>query len=727
MRARAGLCARLARVKVFVPRAALGDEAGFRRAVRERVVRLFPEVAARGGVGDEGAFSLAVGNVRVEHGDDAAFRREVARFEGGDVYAEMLLRNLPPPPPPVSERRLAARAAAREALEAGADWRMVSFYAFRPMVNPELAASRAAKLWRDLGVTGRVYFAAEGVNAQLAVPVPLWREFVDVMSGAWDERDVPREVVGAFLNVDQDVGREAAPFEKLHVRVRVKVLADGLDEPLDWTRAGTEVAPEQWHKLLVEANGGGAGADKPIVLDCRNSYESDVGRFVGSEPAGTKNFRETWDWLETRLDGVPAATPIMTFCTGGIRCAKVNAYLEQKMGFTNTSRLAGGIVSYARMLRAQNRTRESQFKGVNHVFDGRVGEAVTDDVLDRCINCGAPCNIQTDCANVRCARSFETRIFVQCPDCASRLVGACSHECRDVVLAAAPSASFPYQQEPTGRDVELDPLVAAPAVRTGRVDRQHDAAYADAMSGDEPPLLAELRAETEARFPSRSHMVSGPLEASLLRMLVGLTNSRRLLEIGTFTGYSALHMARGLPDGGVLVTCERDEEVAAVAASYFARDRTHGGKIDLRLGPARETLDAIAAAGEAPFDLVFLDADKNYSGYYELLMGGVLRVGGLMVVDNVLFRGQVSQIWAEGASSDPSFPSSDGHGLRRGQPGAGVSRDVVLARRRLKSLENVRKIARKLDSFNRLAAEDSRAECVMLPVRDGISLIRRLK
>jgi UPF0176 protein len=580
------------------------------------------------------------------------------------------------------------------------------------MENPGLAADRVEKIWGDMSVLGRVYVAQEGVNAQLAVPVPLWRDFVDAMSGRWEEKDVPPEMVGVFLNVDQDVGCEAAPFEKLHVRVREKVLADGLDEPLDWTLAGREVPPEEWHRLLVEANEGGGGDGKgetPIILDCRNSYESDVGRFAGSEPAGTKNFRETWEFLERRLDGVPADTPIMTFC----------AYLEQKMGFANTSRLAGGIVSYARTLRAQDRLHESQFKGVNHVFDGRVGETITDDVLDNCINCGAPCNVQTDCANVRCPRSFEERIFVQCADCATSLVGACTDECRRVVESSAPPAAELH-----------DPVVAGPAVLVGRTDRRHDLAYADAMSTREPPLLAELRAETEARFERRSHMVSGPLEAAFLKMLVGLTGARRILEIGTFTGYSALYMARGLPAGSdcTLVTCERDEEIAAVAASYFVRDAEYGNRIDLRVRPALDEMHAMAASGEPPFDLVFLDADKNYSSYYEPLMNGLLRVGGLLVVDNVLYRGKVSQIWADDESaSDVSSDDDEGAGKQRAaQLGADVVRDEVLARRRLKSLENVRKIARKLDAFNRLVADDSRTECVMLPVRDGISLIRRV-
>jgi caffeoyl-CoA O-methyltransferase len=371
------------------------------------------------------------------------------------------------------------------------------------------------------------------------------------------------------------------------------------------------------------------------------------------------------------------------------------------MGFTNTSRLAGGVVSYARTLREQGRLHESQFKGVNHVFDGRVGEIITDDLRSSCINCGAPCNVQTDCANVRCPRPFEARIFVQCALCATKLTGACSSECQVVVHSCTKS----------------EPVVTGPAALAGRTDRRHDVAYATAMTKPEPPLLAELRAETYSKFASRAHMVSGPLEASLLRLLVGLLGAKRLLEIGTFTGYSALYMAQGLSDDGKLVTCERDEEVAALAASYFARDVDHGHKIDLRLGDAQATIEEMAAIGEEPFDLVFLDADKNYEGYYELLMGGMLRIGGLMVVDNVLFRGEVSRMWAREGGVDESGQELDNKGVQ----------DAVLARRRLKSLENVRRIARKLGLFNQLAVNDPRAEVVLLPIRDGVTLVRRLR
>jgi caffeoyl-CoA O-methyltransferase len=156
-------------------------------------------------------------------------------------------------------------------------------------------------------------------------------------------------------------------------------------------------------------------------------------------------------------------------------------------------------------------------------------------------------------------------------------------------------------------------------------------------------------------------------------MLARLVSARRVLELGTFTGYSALVMAEGLPDDGELITCDIDPEVTDIAKRYWSRS-PHGGKIELRLGPALETLKTI----EGPFDLVFIDADKeNYINYWELCLPKT-RSGGLLVVDNVLWGGEVL---------DPKDET-----------------DKAIA------------------EFNRHVYKDKRVEVVMLPVRDGLTL-----
>jgi len=173
-------------------------------------------------------------------------------------------------------------------------------------------------------------------------------------------------------------------------------------------------------------------------------------------------------------------------------------------------------------------------------------------------------------------------------------------------------------------------------------------------------------------------MMVGHLEGALLAQLVALTGARRVLEIGTFTGYSALWMASALPDDGSIVTCDISEEHVAIAREAFAA-HPDGAKIDSRLGPAIDTIATL----DGPFDLVFIDADKSsYDAYYEAVLPK-LSPTGVIVVDNVLWRGEV----LKGQSAD---------------------RDTAA-----------------LIAFNDKVRDDARVVAVMLPIRDGITLVRR--
>jgi caffeoyl-CoA O-methyltransferase len=190
-------------------------------------------------------------------------------------------------------------------------------------------------------------------------------------------------------------------------------------------------------------------------------------------------------------------------------------------------------------------------------------------------------------------------------------------------------------------------------------------------------LLRELEEYTN-HYCAGAQMLIGPHEGALLAMLVRLSGARRILEIGCFTGYSALCMAEALSRNGRLTTCEIKPEHADIARSFFARS-PHGHKIKIHLGPALVTLAGLPAS--ARFDFVFLDADKeNYVNYYEAVLPR-LRSGGLIVADNVLWSGRV--------------------------------------------LAPKKKTDRAVVAFNKHVRRDPRVECVMLPVRDGVSLIRK--
>lgn len=699
VRERCCLTPRMARVKVFLEKDNLTDVSLFRGRVRSGLVRLFPELEQRGLLRISDGFDLKVGGGDVVK-DSTDLRRGLEKCEnvGSAIFVEVIPHNTPPPKPPLSKRMQDIIDKARTAMsDRSTKLHMISFYKFVDIERPDIVSELLQKTWCKMGIKGRVYVAKEGVNAQLAVPEVVLQDFYDAMEGSWTERGeslVPSEVVGVFLNTDNVVHHSEQPFEKLSVRPRDKVLADGFEKPLDWNKAGKEVPVDEWHRLLMEES------DDVVVLDCRNSYESDVGHFEGAEPLNTQTFRESWDRLEERLRHEDRGKKILTYCTGGIRCVKVNAFLEQKMGFTNTGRLEGGIVSYARKLKEDGRLEESAFKGVNHVFDGRMGEVITEDLLTRCINCGQPCNLQTDCANLSCPRPFGQRMFVQCEDCATTMKGACSENCWQAVGSSGvlPEHTVTEAKDPSDKKFVRE---------TSKNDQ-----YADAFSAPERPLLRELREVTEKCFENRAHMVSSHMQASLLRMLVEITGGSRVLEIGTFTGYATIAMAAGLPADGTVVTCELDDSVCEVAEQFFAKDLDHGHKIRLYKGRAMETLTSLAKQQIPAFDVVFIDADKGgYKDYMDFLLdNNLIRRGGILIFDNVLFRGEVPDIWAEGADKLP-LPTDDNE----------------MVRKRMRNLESARRTAKKLHSFNQYIRDDERVDQVMLPLRDGLTIARRIR
>jgi predicted O-methyltransferase YrrM len=199
----------------------------------------------------------------------------------------------------------------------------------------------------------------------------------------------------------------------------------------------------------------------------------------------------------------------------------------------------------------------------------------------------------------------------------------------------------------------------------------------------EPEVLAELREET-SRLKQAGMQIS-PEQGRFMAWLVGLLGARRCLEVGVFTGYSSLAVASVLPDHGTLVACDVNEKWTEIARRYWERARV-AQKIDLRLGPAMETLDALLADGQAgSFDFAFVDADKtNYSNYYDRTLA-LLRPGGVLAFDNALWSGKVA---------DPAIDDDDTRAIR---------------------------------AVNRRGFEDPRVDASLIPMGDGILLLRKLR
>lgn len=324
------------------------------------------------------------------------------------------------------------------------DRQYLSLYNYTPLDQDFLPKLRQQLLkdWRALDVLGRIYISLEGINAQLIVPAKNVSAFA---------RSAPSLFTHENLNFGQLIKRDDAlePFDKLDIRMREQIVRDGLEHgTLDLQNSGHALPASEWHTRLQQRN---ASADSStLVLDVRNFYEHEIGRFDGATRIMVDTFRDTFEAVDEILeshkaehDGRPPSE-VMMYCTGGIRCEKVGAYLRQHKEISNVQKLQGGIVSYMKFLKDQE-VPDSLFKGKNFVFDQRCvtnessGEEVTPDVLGACFQCGEPCHQYTNCSNLMCHG-----LVLQCSTCAQQFLGACSQRCTDEVVKM--EAMTPEQQ-----------------------------------------------------------------------------------------------------------------------------------------------------------------------------------------------------------------------------------------------------------------------------------------
>lgn len=299
----------------------------------------------------------------------------------------------------------------REALleEAGEDRLTLSFYQYAHVGNPEIFRNHLFMTWDKMDVLGRIYVAHEGINAQLSVPGKKFSEFKDFLDGIYFLRDVR-------LNIA--IEHDLKSFLKLKVKVRDKIVADGLDDKtFDVTNRGVHVDAMKFNSLLEDPD--------TILVDMRNHYESEIGHFQGAITPDVDTFRDSLPIIEGDLKEHKEDKNLVMYCTGGIRCEKASAYYKHK-GFKNVFQLEGGIIEYARQveeLRLQNK-----FLGKNFVFDHRRGERISKDVIANCHQCGKPCDTHVNCANQACHL-----LFIQCEECAEKMQDCCSRDCIVVV------------------------------------------------------------------------------------------------------------------------------------------------------------------------------------------------------------------------------------------------------------------------------------------------------
>jgi len=282
----------------------------------------------------------------------------------------------------------------------------LSFYQYANIESPNQFRDEFYKSLESVGVFGRIYVAGEGINGQISVPEKNFEAFKKEMNAIPFLKNIR-------LNIAiEDDGKS---FYKLKIKVRKKIVADGLDdESFDVTKRGKHLSAKEYNELTDQSN--------TIVVDMRNHYESEVGYFKDAICPDVETFREELplvaDMLEEQKD-----KNIVMYCTGGIRCEKASAYMLHK-GYENVFMVDGGIIEYTRQVKEQG--LENKFIGKNFVFDERMGERISDEIISKCHQCGKPCDTHINCANNACHI-----LFLQCEKCAAQYANCCSKKCAD--------------------------------------------------------------------------------------------------------------------------------------------------------------------------------------------------------------------------------------------------------------------------------------------------------
>ena len=284
----------------------------------------------------------------------------------------------------------------------------ISFYRYIHISDPPFFRDQLYREWSRLNCFGRVYVAAEGINAQMSIPEHHYHHFVNTLN---------RQKGLEGIKIRHAVEDDGKSFYKLTIKVKKHIVADGLQpEDYDVTDVGTHLTALEFHTL--------AGRNDTVVVDMRNHYETEVGHFNNAYLPESDTFREPLQQVGEELKA-HRDKKILLYCTGGIRCEKASAYLKQK-GYQDVNQLHGGIIEYAQKIRQLD--LEPRFRGKNFVFDERMGEAISDEVIGRCHQCGEPCDRHVNCANDACHL-----LFIQCDACRRHFEGYCSYECFDAI------------------------------------------------------------------------------------------------------------------------------------------------------------------------------------------------------------------------------------------------------------------------------------------------------
>jgi UPF0176 protein len=303
--------------------------------------------------------------------------------------------------------RISQKELRQKLLEEKIERKTLSFYHYFPIIHPDIFRDELYKRLAEMQVFGRIYLAHEGINAQVSVPLSRIDEFRSYL-------ETFEALKSIRLNIALD--DDGKSFWVLKIKVRTKIVADGIKDPeFSMEKKGRYVNAETFNRFAEDPD--------TLIVDMRNHYEYEVGHFDGAIEIPSDTFRDQLpmavELLKDKKD-----KPVIMYCTGGIRCEKASAYLLHR-GFQQVFHLEGGIIHYANTVKEKG--LENKFRGKNFVFDERLGESVSGEIIAHCHQCGNPADTHTNCKNSGCHL-----LFIQCATCAEKYDGCCSQACMEI-------------------------------------------------------------------------------------------------------------------------------------------------------------------------------------------------------------------------------------------------------------------------------------------------------
>jgi len=304
----------------------------------------------------------------------------------------------------------------------------ISFYCYFKIEDPVSFRNQLYRDFASIGVLGRIYVAGEGINAQVSVPTENFEKFRGILYTI-------DPLNGLRLNIAVD--DDGKSFYVLDIKVRHKIVADGIDDStFNMENKGKYVNAEKFNELTDDS--------ETIVIDMRNHYEFEVGHFENAIEIPSDTFREQLPMAVDMMLEYKDKNIIM-YCTGGIRCEKASAYMLHQ-GFKNVFHLQGGIINYVN--EAKEMSLPMKFHGKNFVFDQRLGERVTEEIISYCHQCGKPADTHVNCVNDACHL-----LFIQCDECREKFENCCSAECQEFIHLPAEEQKQKRKGIDAGRNV----------------------------------------------------------------------------------------------------------------------------------------------------------------------------------------------------------------------------------------------------------------------------------